>query len=254
MADLSPHSIFSSPWIHQSDLPSPPPTKGKEISYGSLFSPSFFSPFNKSLNPLKFNVDLDDQDSVILIAESFESELYNPLPLTSITNSRSGPHPEAGMSTVVSALEMENNTSVNQNVNHPQDRRGQIPKKCIRSALPLPQAIRGPQPPLILPKETSIVPSNPPPNLPFTSPSVIAKAKQSTMSPEMSRGHCNCKKSRCLKLSVHNNFLGLISCLRYCECFAALRYCSSCHCVECNNSTEFESVCVPLSLTWVLNL
>eukprot|EP01035_Chromulina_nebulosa_P024979 gene24979-32548_t len=32
---------------------------------------------------------------------------------------------------------------------------------------------------------------------------------------------CNCKKSKCLKL--------------YCECFAALRYCSDCNCVECHN-------------------
>jgi hypothetical protein len=75
MADLSPHSIFSSPWINQSDLPSPPPTKGKELYGSSIFSPSFFSPFNKSMNPLKFNVDSDDQDSLFLMSEPFDSEL-----------------------------------------------------------------------------------------------------------------------------------------------------------------------------------
>jgi hypothetical protein len=32
------------------------------------------------------------------------------------------------------------------------------------------------------------------------------------MSPEMSRGHCNCKKSRCLKLSVDLTF-SISSCL-----------------------------------------
>ena len=37
---------------------------------------------------------------------------------------------------------------------------------------------------------------------------------------------CNCKKSKCLKL--------------YCECFAALRYCDSCNCQDCNNSEAHE--------------
>lgn len=39
---------------------------------------------------------------------------------------------------------------------------------------------------------------------------------------------CNCKKSRCLKL--------------YCECFAALRYCDSCNCLECNNSAQHAQI------------
>lgn len=33
---------------------------------------------------------------------------------------------------------------------------------------------------------------------------------------------------------------------RYCECFAALRYCSSCNCSDCNNCLEFETVNFPL--------
>ena len=37
---------------------------------------------------------------------------------------------------------------------------------------------------------------------------------------------CNCKKSKCLKL--------------YCECFAGLRYCQSCNCVDCNNNEAHE--------------
>lgn len=35
---------------------------------------------------------------------------------------------------------------------------------------------------------------------------------------------CNCKNSRCLKL--------------YCECFAAGRHCSACHCTNCFNNLE----------------
>lgn len=59
MADLSPHSIFSSPWIQQASEVSSPLSLNKT----SFFSPSLFSPFNKSLNPLKldkFNIDYDD--------------------------------------------------------------------------------------------------------------------------------------------------------------------------------------------------
>ena len=39
---------------------------------------------------------------------------------------------------------------------------------------------------------------------------------------------CNCKKSRCLKL--------------YCECFANLRYCTDCNCVDCHNTKDYELV------------
>jgi hypothetical protein len=65
-----------------------------------------------------------------------------------------------------------------------------------------------------------------PPNVPRV------KASPSGMSPAMSENstpsHCNCKRSKCLKL--------------YCECFAALRYCSTCNCVDCNNRPETEHV------------
>ena len=39
---------------------------------------------------------------------------------------------------------------------------------------------------------------------------------------------CNCKKSRCLKL--------------YCECFANLRYCVDCNCMDCNNTKDHEQI------------
>jgi hypothetical protein len=43
--------------------------------------------------------------------------------------------------------------------------------------------------------------STPSPKSNFSSPPVIAKAKQTNMSPSMEqKSHCNCKKSRCLKL------------------------------------------------------
>lgn len=86
--------------------------------------------------------------------------------------------------------------------------------------------------------------STPSPKSNFSSPPIIAKAKQTNMSPNMEqKGTCNCKKSRCLKLSVFLNF-NLIT-RRYCDCFAALRYCSGCNCVDCNNCTEFEAVLHP---------
>lgn len=47
---------------------------------------------------------------------------------------------------------------------------------------------------------TKIV-SPPSKNMPFLSPAVTAKPKQTNMSPNMDqRNHCNCKKSKCLKL------------------------------------------------------
>ncbi len=39
---------------------------------------------------------------------------------------------------------------------------------------------------------------------------------------------CNCKKSRCLKL--------------YCECFANLRYCVDCNCMDCHNTKDHEQL------------
>lgn len=48
-----------------------------------------------------------------------------------------------------------------------------------------------------------------------------------TVSPGEASTKCNCKKSKCLKL--------------YCECFATLKYCDSCNCVDCNNNESHES-------------
>ena len=42
------------------------------------------------------------------------------------------------------------------------------------------------------------------------------------------RNQCNCKKSKCLKL--------------YCECFAALKYCQGCNCMDCYNNADFEQI------------
>ncbi|KAK8271743.1 hypothetical protein V6Z11_D11G282900 [Gossypium hirsutum] len=38
--------------------------------------------------------------------------------------------------------------------------------------------------------------------------------------------HCNCIRSRCLKL--------------YCECFAAEIYCENCACQNCSNNTDYD--------------
>jgi hypothetical protein len=91
--------------------------------------------------------------------------------------------------------------------------------------------------------------STPSPKSNFSSPPVLAKAKQTNMSPSMEqKSHCNCKKSRCLKLFVDSFPLScLISSVRYCECFAALRYCSACNCTDCNNCQEFETVSSAIS-------
>lgn len=42
------------------------------------------------------------------------------------------------------------------------------------------------------------------------------------------RNVCNCKKSKCLKL--------------YCECFASLKLCDSCNCLDCNNNAENDLI------------
>ena len=66
----------------------------------------------------------------------------------------------------------------------------------------------------------------------FASPATLVRGSNqqpSNISPlgtDAAGGHCNCKKSKCLKL--------------YCECFAALRYCSGCNCVECHNCPSHE--------------
>jgi len=67
----------------------------------------------------------------------------------------------------------------------------------------------------------------------FSSPAADALARAiapANMSPPIigeSKNQCNCKKSKCLKL--------------YCECFAALKYCSGCNCIDCYNSADTES-------------
>lgn len=84
------------------------------------------------------------------------------------------------------------------------------------------------------------------PSTSFFSPPNAPRPKSSPtgMSPAMSENltpsHCNCKRSKCLKL--------------YCECFAALRYCSSCNCVECNNRPETEHVSGILSFYFFIFL
>jgi hypothetical protein len=65
----------------------------------------------------------------------------------------------------------------------------------------------------------------------FCSPAIQTKKNAvQNISPALSENstpsHCNCKKSKCLKL--------------YCECFAALRYCNNCKCADCNNRPETE--------------
>ena len=72
---------------------------------------------------------------------------------------------------------------------------------------PLPQPT--PNPPLstasVLPPPSSLVASTPAGKyVPFSSPAVLAKAKQANISPSMARGSCNCKKSKCLKLYVYD--------------------------------------------------
>lgn len=57
------------------------------------------------------------------------------------------------------------------------------------------------------------------PRMPVTLSPPIGSAPQAS--------HCNCKKSKCLKL--------------YCECFASLRYCISCNCHDCNNTNMYEA-------------
>ena len=64
----------------------------------------------------------------------------------------------------------------------------------------------------------------------YESPAIITKMKSTPLniSPEDQQNVCNCKKSKCLKL--------------YCECFAALRLCENCNCLDCNNNTANEKI------------
>jgi hypothetical protein len=56
LGDLSPSITFSSPRNRFSELPSPQSSSPRlSKDYGSIFSPSLFSPFNKSLNPNKMD-------------------------------------------------------------------------------------------------------------------------------------------------------------------------------------------------------
>lgn len=64
----------------------------------------------------------------------------------------------------------------------------------------------------------------------YESPAIITKIKLTPLqiSPEDQQSICNCKKSKCLKL--------------YCECFAALRLCENCNCLDCNNNAANDKV------------
>ena len=56
----------------------------------------------------------------------------------------------------------------------------------------------------------------------------IAPNKMSPPLIDEPRNQCNCKKSKCLKL--------------YCECFAALKYCQGCNCLDCYNNEDYEQM------------
>lgn len=50
-------------------------------------------------------------------------------------------------------------------------------------------------------------------------------SKPNILAPPIS---CNCKKSQCLKL--------------YCDCFKNQKYCEGCHCVNCSNTANLETI------------
>ena len=113
----------------------------------------------------------------------------------------------------------------------------------------------------------------------FSSPNMIIRGQQPPhkISPagheEAVARQCNCKMSKCLKLYVtltllyfsvsifiilyFNNYSlyhWKLLLYRYCECFAALRYChESCRCLVCHNREDKEEVRLLLFSFNILN-
>lgn len=268
LADFSPTISFSSPRLKFQEQPSPQSSSCRQKDhYSSIFSPSIFSPFNKSLKPHKMDKLID--------GDYLDTELPNCSPSKGIMTS-----PDDSHSLLGSMGSRSFNTSdihcvsfggsgrgslkdegdeVDDNgfddsvlVDDLSVRFGDSPASCksgsgllgLNTGGRLHKRSHGGQfspsvQPLLSGKSYTIssashtqdnTPLPPPPNpsaltltsssstvppksaltastpssssLPFSSPAVLAKAKQSNISPGAVRGTCNCKKSKCLKLYV----------------------------------------------------
>jgi hypothetical protein len=98
LGDLSPGLTFSSPRNRfSSEISSPQSSNRLSKDYASIFSPSLFSPFNKSLNPTKMDKlglesdDLDHDQSRLLsaiIEDTPDMSELSSLPLSQFSDFR----------------------------------------------------------------------------------------------------------------------------------------------------------------------
>mmetsp|Transcript_1831 Transcript_1831/g.2901 ORF Transcript_1831/g.2901 Transcript_1831/m.2901 type:complete len:612 (+) Transcript_1831:86-1921(+) len=278
LVDFSPGVSFSSPRLKfQNDHSSPQSSSRIQRDQYSLFSPSLFSPFNKSLKPHKMDKLLEsdflDTDSILESSATDGEGLFMPKFQqvdSQRGNSSQGIFPHlTGPTDATKTHRMDLDTVSEQSFDDSllgEDmhlRLGSSPgdggasktggllgtsslelSPSLRPLLTqsnissvLPPHGKG-TPPTALPpppasktastKNSQITPGKKG-HLKFSSPAVLSKAKQpANMSPMDTKSRCNCKKSKCLKL--------------YCECFAALRYCGACNCIDCNNCKEHDKV------------
>mmetsp|Transcript_12670 Transcript_12670/g.19097 ORF Transcript_12670/g.19097 Transcript_12670/m.19097 type:complete len:467 (+) Transcript_12670:54-1454(+) len=264
LTDFSPGMPFSSPRLRFNTDHGSPQSSSRAHGDQCSFSPSLFSPFNKSLKSHKldklFDGDFLGCDSIIDSATKCNPEGIGLFQFGLRKCDSSDIHTRDNISHLLGTLDtrsdcMELDTTSGDSL-FTEDTSKQIfgsPMKCKESRAVEPRDIttldQSPsfRPPLSSSKKSIAPPqtTHPPVKLPsikrahvtpgrkshnkFSSPAVLSKAKQpANMSPMDSKSRCNCKKSKCLKL--------------YCECFSALRYCIDCNCTDCNNCKEYEEV------------
>jgi hypothetical protein len=274
LADFSPTISFSSPRLKFQEQPSPQSSSCRQKDhYSSIFSPSIFSPFNKSLKPHKMDklIDGDYLDTELPHCSPSKGIMPSPddshgllgsmglrgyntsdIHCVSFGGNGRGSVKDEGEdgggaddngfddSVLVDDLSVRFGDSpastksgsgllglnTGGGKGHKRSHAGQFSPSVqpllsgksyncsssnsssqsqgMNGGTPLPpppnHSTSSLAAPATLPKN-SLATSTPSSSvLPFSSPAVLARAKQSNISPSVARGTCNCKKSKCLKL------------------------------------------------------